>query len=167
MASGKEEVNNALRQYIWNYFQVHASQRLTTFNFYILISTVIATGYVVAVKDGGITILAMVFGIILFVLSFIFWKLDLRNRQLIKNAEEGLKYLEGKDGIEKTGEEPHILNIFRYEEKQTNEIKKNASIWPWKRLYTYSRCFGLVFLVFGILGLIGVIYSILVMTKSI
>ncbi len=125
MASGKEEVNNALRQYIWNYFQVHASQRLTTFNFYILISTVIATGYVVAVKDGGITILAMVFGIILFVLSFIFWKLDLRNRQLIKNAEEGLKYLEGKDEIEKTGEEPHILNIFRYEEKQTNEIKKN------------------------------------------
>ncbi len=110
-----------LRQYIWNYFQVHASQRLTTFNFYILISTVIATGYLIVIRD--MSLLAMILGIILILLSFIFWKLDTRNKQLIRNAEDALKYLESKDKINDEKSRPHILNIFNYEQMQTDELK--------------------------------------------
>ena len=148
-----------LRQYIWNYFQVHADQRLTTFNFYILISTVIATGFLIVIKD--MPMLALILSIMLILLSFVFCKLDRRNRQLIRNAEDGLKYLESKDEIDDKKSEPHILNIFSYEEMQTKEFKTKKSMWPWNRIFTYSACFNTIFIIFVILGLFGIIYSAL------
>jgi hypothetical protein len=108
-----DDSHELLRQYIWNYFQVHASQRLTTFNFYILISTVISTGFLIVIAN--MPIFALVLSIMLISLSFVFWKLDIRNKQLIRTAESGLKYLESKDNINEKSDEPHILNIFRYE----------------------------------------------------
>jgi len=153
-----------LRQYIWNYFQVHASQRLTTFNFYILISTVIATGFLIVIR--GMPILALILSIILILLSFIFWKLDIRNRQLIRNAEEGLKYLESKDRINDKTNAPHILNIFCYEEIQTEQLRLKKSVWPWNRVFTYYSCFKMVFIIFMILGLFGIIYSIIILINE-
>ena len=91
MTSNSSE-HEYLRQYIWNYFQVHASQRLTTFHFYILISTVITTGFLIVITNTPI--LALILSIMLILLSSIFWKLDTRNKQLIRNAEAGLKHLE-------------------------------------------------------------------------
>jgi len=153
-----------LRQYIWNYFQVHASQRLTTFNFYILISTVIATGFLIIIRD--MLILALILSIILIFLSFIFWKLDTRNKQLITNAEDGLKYLESKDEINDKEDTPHILNIFSYEEMQTQQLRTKKSIWLWNRVFTYSTCFNMIFIAFAILGLFGVFYSIIALIFS-
>lgn len=149
-----------LRKYIWDYFELHAKQRLTTFNYYIVISTLIATGYLIVIKD--IPILSLILSIILILLSLIFWKLDIRNKQLINNSENALKYIESKDAIgDKNNDEPHILNIFRYEEKQTSKMKREKTIWFWRRVYTYSTCLNAVFIIFALLGLFGVIYSIL------
>ena len=152
-----------LRQYIWNYFQVHASQRLTTLNFYILISTVISTGFLIVIAS--MPILALILSIMLILLSFVFWKLDIRNKQLIRNAEAGLKDLEIKDNINDKADTPHILNIFRYEEMQTNQLRIRKSIWPWNRLFTYSTCFNTVFIMFSVMGLFGIFYSMIVLIK--
>jgi ABC-type multidrug transport system fused ATPase/permease subunit len=159
MAKDKNSSNESLRQYVWNYFQVHAAQRLTTFNFYILISTLIATGFLIVIS--GMPILALLLSVILMVLSLVFWKLDVRNKQLVRTAEAGLKYLEGKDEIADKTSEPHILNVFRYEEAQTNKLRAEKVKWIWNRVFTYSTCFNIVFVVFAVLGLFGVIFSII------
>ena len=124
-------------QYVWNYFQLHASQRLITFNFYIVISTAIATGYMVTLGVSSISVLAILLGFTISLLSFIFWKLDVRNKQLIKNAEEALKYLEAQIYTSGDENESNVLKIFTYEEEQTNRMKMNKSVWPWKNHYSY------------------------------
>lgn len=152
------------RQYFWNYFQLHASQRLTTFKFYITISTIISTGYVATVAVSVIPTLAILLGFTLSLLSFIFWKLDSRNKQLIKNAEEALKYLERlpcfSNSIPTNKNVASVLKIFTYEEEQTNRMRKNKSFWSWRNVYSYSECFNMVFAIFGFLGFFGVIYAI-------
>ena len=150
------------RQYVWNYFQLHASQRLSTFNFYIVISTAIAAGYLVTVGVSSIQMLAIPLGFTISLLSFIFWKLDVRNKQMIKNAEEALKYLEALTYVPGNINESNVLKIFTYEEEQTNKMKSSKSFWPWRNHYSYSKCFNIVFAVFGILGLIGTTYAIVI-----
>jgi len=151
--------NNDMRLYAWDYFQIHASQRLTTFNFYLIISTVIGTGYFMSLKEGIISPIGIILGLLLSFLSFIFWKLDVRNRQMIKNAEDALKYLERQLNLKKNDSEPHILQIFCYEEYQIKNSKQSKSFWPWRTYYSYSACFNLVFIIVGFLGFVGAIYS--------
>lgn len=148
-----------LRSYAWNYFQVHAAQRLTTFNFFVLISTVIVSGYSLAARE--VPLLAMTLSIVLMLVAFIFWKLDTRTRQLIQNAENALKFIEKEDKIEGKQKTPHILNIFSYEETQTSELKAIRPLWPWMRLFTYRTCFTWIFAIFGVLGLIGFVFSLI------
>ncbi len=148
-----------MRNYLWNYFQYHAGQRLTTFNFYIVISSLITSGYIIAFKD--IPFLSLLLGFIIITLSFIFWKLDSRNKQLIKNSENGLKEIEKDDNLESNIDNVQILNIFMFEEQQTDSLRKTQAIWPWKRLFTYSTCLNSVFIIFAIIGLIGIIFSVI------
>jgi len=126
-----EQQVSGQRQYLWNYFQLHASQRLTTFKFYITISTIISTGYVATVAASVFVTLAILLGFTLSLLSFIFWKLDSRNKQLIKNAEEALKYLESlpsfSNSIATNTNVTSVLQIFTYEEEQANEKRKTCS----------------------------------------
>ena len=147
------------REYVWGYFQLHSSQRLTAFNFYIVISTAIAAGYIFALGVYSIPAIAVPLGFTVSLLSFVFWKLDVRNRQLIKNAEEALKYLEDFTSTGGDKDQCEALKVFTYEEKQTNRMKARRSFWPWKNYYSYSVCFNMVFVVFGISGFVGAIYA--------
>lgn len=147
------------REYLWNYFSLHSSQRLTTFNFYIVFSTVTATGCMNVLAKNGMSGIGIVLGLLLAFLSFVFWKVDSRNRQLIKCSEEALKYLEEKLMAEESTEE-EVLKIFTQEARQTEELRKNKSIAFWKNLFSYATCFNMVFLSFGIAGVIAVIYAL-------
>ena len=160
---GEHQINDQ-RQYLWDYFQLHASQRLTTFKFYITVSTVISAGYIATIGVTSIPLLAILLGFILFLLSIVFWKLDSRNKQLIKIAEVGLKYLESlhefSNSIETNGNMANVLKIFTNEEEQTNEMRKTKSFWAWRNVYSYSECFNIIFVIFGFLGLVGILYAI-------
>ena len=160
--SYKEDHINDQRTYVWNYFKLHASQRLIAFNFYIVISTAIAAGYLFTIESSSTPILAIIFSFTISLLSFVFWKLDVRNKQLINNAEKALKYLETLTHTQCNTNESNFLRIFTYEEEQTNRMKMSKSFWPWKNHYSYSKCFNIVFAAFGILGLLGMVYSIVI-----
>jgi hypothetical protein len=155
--SDSKATNEALRKQAWDYFQMHSSQRLTTFNFYIVISSVVATAlFSTFQKDYKVPALGILLGLLLLTFSYIFWKIDLRNRQLIKGAEAALKYFEGTAVLENNeGGEPHIAKIFQHEEYLTMKRKTKNSIWPWKSYYSYSNSLNRIFLGFALLGLIG------------
>jgi hypothetical protein len=152
--------NDPLRKQAWDYFQMHASQRLTTFNFYIVISSVITTGlFSTFQKDYKATYLGTMLGLLLCFFSFIFWKVDIRNKQLIKGAEEALKFFESTTVLQDKDGEPHIAKIFQHEEYATKRRRERKSILLWKNYYSYSNSFNKVFLAFAIIGLIGALLS--------
>jgi len=158
---GMEMIESDLRKQAWDFFQMQAGQRLTTFNFYIALSSLLSGGLVANFKeDIRIPYLGLLLGFLLVLFSFIFWKLDNRNRELIKGAEETLKFFESQVPLADKDGRPHLAKRFTREEFDTNAKKATRSCCFWRNHYSYSDCFRLVFLVFTAVGILGATYSV-------
>ncbi len=145
------------QQYIWQYFALHAGQRMTTFNYYVVLSSFTTTGLVTTFQPNfsnhylGITL-----GILLLLLSFIFWKLDRRVRFLIKHSETFLKQIES----ELSNELPFdAIKVFTNEEFETKQLK-DKRVYFWQRQLSYSENFSIVFLSFAAFGFVGLTSSL-------
>lgn len=81
----------------WRYFELHAGQRLTLFNFFTVL-TGFATAGIAATLQGSarFSILGVALGALLVLLSFVFWKLDQRAAFLVKHAEAVQKLAEAE-----------------------------------------------------------------------
>ena len=148
------------RQYAWDYFQLHATQRMSLFNFFVLISAILTAGMGSALGKNGIyehVGLALAASLIL--VSFTFWKLDLRVRFLVKHAESILKMVEATQAED--GANSAELALFTQEERKTIELQRQRGRCPVGWHLSYSKCFGLIYVVFGALGLLGFILAIL------
>jgi len=147
--------------HVWQYFVLHAQQRLTTFNFYIIVSTVAVSGYIASLREASARPASIIVGLFLPFFSFVFWKLDCRNRQLVKNAEDALRSLEKWHTC--SGAEGQIseLALFRRDDKAVGLARQRTSFWSWRNHYSYSDCFNLVFGVFAICGVLAALYSAL------
>ena len=122
-----------LRKQAWDFFQMQAGQRLTTFNFYIALSSLLSTGLATCFKsDINMPYLGITFGFLLMFFSFIFWKLDERNSDLIKGAEETLKFFERQVDIADVDAMPHIAMRFVREEFETSQKKANRTWCFWR-----------------------------------
>lgn len=153
-----------LRKQAWDFFQMQAGQRLTTFNFYVAISSLLSTGLAASFKsDIDLHYLGIAFGLLLLLFSFIFWKLDQRNRDLIEGAEQSLKFFEAKAALVDEAGMPHVAKRFRREEFDTNKKKCQRSWRFWRNHYSYSECLRAVFLIFGTVGLVGLALSVVVL----
>src|SRR5258708_18441824 len=106
------EIKRTFREYTWSYFALHADQRIKTFNFFLIVAGLLAGGITTLLKDNGYARLVSPFGVLLTIFSFVFWKLDYRNKQLVKNAEEAIKYLDSQEGLADQGQNPHVLKMF-------------------------------------------------------
>ncbi len=145
------------REYHWDYFSLHAIQRLKTFNFYIVVSTIFISAFINIIKGDEKSIIAGILPFLLSFTSYIFWKLDIRTKNMIKNAESAIKYIDDKLIPKDEEDNPNVLNIFRYDDFIINSPKKKKSILHIH--LSYSKCFNLIFMSFGILGfLAGTLY---------
>jgi hypothetical protein len=147
-----EKSESFLRKEAWDYFQVHAAQRMTAFNFYVVLSSVTATTYIASFRaDSNLQSARPALAGLLCIFAFIFWKLDQRNKFLIKNAERALKYFEQLDPAE------NIAKVFTQEEVETKLLRVKG--WRralfWQLQLSYSDCFNTVFLLFFLVGLVG------------
>ena len=95
-----------LRRQAWDYFALHAQQRLTTVNFYLVMATALTAGAVASFDESfRFPGLRLPTGLLLSLLSFAFWRLDFRNRELIKAAEAALRSFEAGDRVDDGNEE--------------------------------------------------------------
>ena len=131
-----------LRKQAWDYFQLHANQRLAVFNFYIVISSVTATAYFSSFKsDSNLQHARPALAAILCISAFVFWKLDQRTKALVKNAERALKFYESKEDIESAAK------VFTQEELDSHRAQRWFCLFiPWRWRLSYSDCFNFVFL---------------------
>ena len=158
--------NEELRKQAWDFFQMQAGQRLTTFNYYVVISSVLCTGLASSFKaDSNNQYLGISFGFLLVLFSFIFWKLDHRNRDLIEGAEEALKFFEAASDLQDSGGTPHVAKRFLREDFETTRKRKPRKWRFWLNYYSYSECFGFVFTVFSIVGLAGATWAVLQLAR--
>lgn len=137
------------RKYAWDYFQMHSSQRIATFNFYITLSTAVVGGMVALAPTAKTSIFLLPLSILLILLSFVFWKLDQRNKMLIKNSEAALKAIEGRAG------KSNPAAIFLQDAQDVQKRRDNQPRLFWKRYYSYSDCFNTLFFIFGLFGVLG------------
>jgi hypothetical protein len=145
-----------LREYAWKYFALHADQRLRTFNFYLIIVAVVLGGILTFLKDAKVPALASPAGASLCLLSYIFWGLDRRNRELITHAMAILRTIENETPTENL---PENLRVFVVQEQQTKAQFERLGQPHWKNpwlwifgYYTYRHWLNLVFIVIGLLG---------------
>ena len=121
--------NDDLRQQAWDYFALHAQQRLTTIKFYLVIATTLTAAAVASFGENfqfpGLRLLA---GFLLSLLSYAFWRLDFRNRELIKAAEAALRSFEAGDRIHDGGEEPPVEWLFTREQRQSEECEEASRL---------------------------------------
>ena len=141
---------NRLREYAWKYFAFHAEQRLKTFHLYLVLVAVIIAGFTTALSYAEDHSWLCIFGFLLMFLSFIFGMLDIRNKQLVRNGEAALKYLDEQEDIENNDDEPHILKIFAHDDYM---LSQTVNVRLLRTRITYSRFLIFVFWGLGLLGL--------------
>lgn len=151
------------RDYAWEYFKVHAQQRMSLFNFFVVFSTLVIAG--IASTFQGLLQAPWVgtgLGGLLMLISFVFWKLDQRVRFLIKHAESALKRIEATFPLENCRDLARELQLFLLEEAKTQNEKSRVVPWYaiWRRNLTYYKCFCIAYIVIGIVGATSMILSI-------
>lgn len=141
------------RDYAWRYFELHADHRLRAFNFFIIFASIIVGAFgTLTAKTGLQPVYAWLPAAMSF-FAFIFWKFEERTRMLVKNGENALKYLD-KIALE---DSDSPLRLFDNDDIQTEGMHR----WPVSTGYfSYSRAFRAVYLLFGLLGLVGTIFCL-------
>lgn len=145
----------------WDYFKLLAQQRVTHFNLFIVIigaiSAIVATQIYVDLR-GNIITLAL--SIAQLLLSFIFYKIDVRNKFLIKHNEQIIKNFESK--LKKD-----IPKIFSTEEKKTKYIRSNekSKMYLFRQLST-SQLYNLFYSFFSVVGLLEGMIAVVLIIKT-
>lgn len=132
-------------EHAWRYFELHAQQRMTVFNFYLAISGLICAGVGVGFQEGErLQLLTSMLGVFLSLVSFLFLKLDQRVSEMIKRAEAALRVIE----------RDHTLPEAALFSRDLCTMPAQGFFNPW----TYGRCFRVAFFTVGI---VGVIFAVL------
>ena len=142
-----------LRKHAWEYFKLHAEQRTRVFNFYVLLTVAMVAGLLTVLKEApAVPYAASAICVMIVFFSFIFLQLDTRTRSLIANAERTLLVLEEDERLPDSPDgAPHPGRLFTREAYERKRASENNVVW------TYTHCFRTVFIVMGILGVVGLI----------
>jgi hypothetical protein len=140
MTEDKTAEETAL-EYGFKWFEFHAQQRITSFNFYLVIYSGLAAAVSFSLKEklqlGSILISLMMIGV-----SILFWQLDVRNRQLIKIGESILS-----DSWQRNGLSEGLNPVALSDAKQAEGFR-------------YKELFGTVFMLGGLVGVCLFAYAV-------
>lgn len=142
-------------EHAWRYFALHAGQRMTVFNFFVASAGLALTGLAWTLADGSKKWpLGAAAGVGAAALSFVFWRLDQRGGQLVKNAEDAMVALES--GL------PQAAAVTTAERGLPNNAGWTAMSTSW----TFGRSFRLLFATVALLGIVGAAITIGVGTSK-
>lgn len=121
MSTKEDDFNVEVREHAWNWFSLHATQRMQCFNFFLVSTAFLIAGYATLLEKHPIA--ACVVAFVGAWVAYWFNRLDLRTRQLIHAAEDVLK-IEQTRLFEKTGTKNiKILEIVDNMEKGASSYK--------------------------------------------
>jgi hypothetical protein len=135
----------AARKYAWEWFSYHASQRQTVFRFFLILVGAIIGGYLAVLKSPDPKHLYL-FGAALTVLSFLFWRLDVRSRTLINLAEAYLRVDEARLA--------QALNNDDIRISWNAHTARDSNSWLISLIYTFKQIYRTIFVLCGAVGLV-------------
>jgi hypothetical protein len=139
--------NNEWLDIAWKYFQQHAQQRISYFNFFVIFSTILTTGIVTTFqKTFGSSYLGVALGLLQAFLAFMFLKIDGRNRLLTKHSEDVIRKYESK-----FIDDQSLPKLFTDEETLTKSTKG---------IITHGTSYKIIYIFFLLWGLGAVGYTI-------
>ncbi|MBX3521232.1 MAG: hypothetical protein KF835_14575 [Xanthobacteraceae bacterium] len=145
----QHEKLRVVNEYAWNWFSFHAAQRMKVFSFFfVVIGALTAAHY----QTYAMPLVAMTFSALGLIFSLLFWRLDLRSRELVKIGEELL--LEMERQMRAWG----IVNVElvrKANSKSTAHAARAANL-----LYSHSQVFNAVFVVVAFVSVCGVLISV-------
>lgn len=131
-------------KHAWDWFSLHANQRLQTVNFFLIASAFLFAAYVTAIKDD----LALVAGAVAALgvsIALYFYMLELRVQFLIKAAERAMAPMQRK--LAEKLENEHLKIV---------DVVEDGTVGMWK----YSKVFRLLYMSTGVVFVAGVAFSI-------
>ena len=145
-----DSASDAMLTHAWRYFELHANQRMSVFNFFLALSGVVSAGLAALMQGSAqLSFLGALLGLLLILVSFVIWKLDQRVSFLIKHAETALSELESALPDERA-------RLFLREPSKTDAV--SSGHW-WSRHWTYGQSFRMVFFVMACIGFGGSLLS--------
>lgn len=145
----------------WNYFQQHAQQRISYFNYFIMFSSIMITALIATLSPQfNLNFLGVGIGLMQVMIAVVFVKIDQRNKYLTKIGEKALIEIENSYNL------PECINsssakVFNNEYITTKEIKKTRN---WYKVIlwqiSHSSSYKMIYYSFAFAGLVGVILSI-------
>src|SRR5580700_7057577 len=129
--------------YAWNYFSLHAGQRMQSVNFFLVAASFLVGAYVAAM-GGNRPGLAAGISTVGAISSFVFFRIERRVRGLLHAAEAALSPIEARIASETANPALRIL-------EQAEKTAPDA----WK----YSKVFRILYFVIGVAFFAGAIYA--------
>lgn len=143
---------NDFLEILWQYFSLHASQRIQMLNFYIVLETFLLTAWLTLLQvDAGFSFPRIIIGFALILFSTVFYVLDVRTKSMIKLCEESLCQVEKKH-IKQFGKK---YMIFSLERENTAEERKKSKLKKW--FLSYSKLLRVIYVFFALTGILAVI----------
>jgi len=159
-----ETDKNTVYNIDWDYFKLLAQQRVTHFNLFIVIVLAIVTIYSSQIGNSVYgNLMSAILAVTQIALSFVFYKIDLRNKFLIKHTESIMMKIENDldENIPKIFvEEMNKTNIVRENEKKKSPLLKQLST---SQLY---RFFFFFFIVVGVFEIVISAFAIIYMVST-
>lgn len=127
----------------WRYFALHAQQRISVFNFFVVLSGILAAGIGAGFQAGKtMAPVVTILGFLLTLFSIVFYRLDGRGSELVKLAEAAL--IAGENACM-----PAFARIV------AEEGKRGASAACSPKAWTFGQSFRMIFWVMGIAGVVA------------
>lgn len=134
---------------LWDYFSIHAKQRMQMFNFYIILETLFITAFCTLCEFGDkMCIYRIIVSLAIIVFSVAFYLIDKRSKMMIKESEKALRTLEGRYE-EKYGRD---IMIFTKEEESTTRQRENCCFAS--KFLSYSKMLKFIYVFFIIIGFV-------------
>lgn len=130
-------------EHAWRYFSLHASQRISLFNFFLIAEGTMTAGLAACIQGPPfLNLLGTSLGALMTLAAFAFWRLDQRTTFLVKHAEDSLAELENALPIV-------AARVISQEPARTAARGGVGQVW------TYSEIFRVVFVVAALVGISG------------
>lgn len=169
----------AAREMAWNWFALHAQQRMTVFQSYLFIFGALFAGYgtllSTGAKENAVFMIAV--GVIAVLITHLFARLDRRNATLVKIGEDYLRIEQKRirnslcDSMYINNVEADFVNIVSRSDSIKNERKSEFykhscalyGIIGLIGVYSFSEIFRVVLFCFGLLSTFGIGYGIYIL----
>lgn len=129
--------------YAWEWFRFHGEQRMTTFNFYLIVFGALLAITLTTIEKGMFYVSSFL-SLVGLAITFLFYKLDERNRYLIKIGEQALDAHYAADGDNAPS---------------TSTLVELASKKP-KGMLSFRQVFSGFFVIVALSSAIALIYSL-------